>query len=128
MSLLSEAKLRAMAEIDIAAGTARLRYITVTHGQDQIYTEKTNEAIDFITNKYPSDLSAFPFIAAEVDATGLQPQIVATIILQKRSEWIVKMAAIEKLRRKGKIDIQAAPGIKIINEVKQQYTEELNSL
>lgn len=117
-----------MAEIDIAAGTARLRYITVTHGQDQIYTEKTNEAIDFITNKYPSDLSAFPFIAAEVDATGLQPQIVATIILQKRSEWIVKMAAIEKLRRKGKIDIQAAPGIKIINEVKQQYTEELNSL
>jgi len=128
MTPLEEAKNRAAAEIDSAAGTARLRYITVTHGQEQVYIEKVNEAMDFVTNKYPVELSAFPFITAEAEATGLQPQIVATIILQKRTEWIKKMASIEKIRIEGKINVHRAPGIKIINDVKHKYTEELNLL
>ncbi|MEM4258035.1 MAG: hypothetical protein QXL17_02645 [Candidatus Thermoplasmatota archaeon] len=128
MTPLEEAKHRALAEIDITAGTIRLKYITEVYGQEQVYIEKANEALDYVIDNCPIDLTFYPFIAAEVDATGMHPRDVANNILQQRSEWIKHMVKIERVRLKGKSEIRKTSNIKDVNTIKQYYTEALNSL
>jgi hypothetical protein len=47
-------------------------------------------------------------VQAEADATGLTPQQACDSILTTRDQWLVKAAQIERERRKGKINVQAA--------------------
>jgi len=102
--------------IDVAAGRARQRFITTVPGQDSTYTAKYQEALAYIAADYPSDLTAYPFIAGEsVPNSTLTPTQAATRIATLGSYWRgVIGPAIESARINGKDDLE---GLASIEEV-----------
>jgi len=105
---LTQKRTDAKANIDRAAEQARLRFITWGTGQAMTYSEKSDEAADFVAAGYPADVSSYPFIQAEMNALGETATEVADRILAKKSAWITAGAAIEEIRLKGKNDIDDA--------------------
>lgn len=95
-------------EIDNFAGELRSKYISTIPGQAEVYQEKYDQAVDHAANAYPADLTDYPLIQAEVDATSLTAQQATDAILAARTNWLTSMAAIETERRKGKVNIDAA--------------------
>jgi hypothetical protein len=91
-------------EIDQAAGAARARYITVTHGQDATYQAKYAEAQALVRAGYPEDqIELFPWIAAEAEATGTSPRTAADEIRANGDPWNAVLGPkIEGLRIGGK--------------------------
>lgn len=88
--------------IDMQAEQARLRYVTGGAGQAMAYQEKADEASDYVAAGYPVDLSSYPFIQAEINATGKTKEAAADDILTQRSAWITVGASIEEERLGGK--------------------------
>lgn len=105
---LSTIKENAKAAVDAAAESVRTKYITPGAGQAMTYAEKSDEAADFVAANYPSDLSMYPFIQAEVNATGKTASAAADDILARKSAWIAVGAAIEEARLAGKMSIDTA--------------------
>lgn len=116
--LIPTAKALAKREIDIAAETARAKYITLGSGQAMAYQEKGEEAADYVTAGYPVDLSNYPWIQAEVDATGKTSTQAADDILSTKSTWVTVGAQIEKERLLGKITVENAIDIDAVNTAK----------
>lgn len=105
---LTLCRLEAKAEVDRVAERARLRYVTSGSGQAMTYAEKSDEAADYVAAGYPADLSSYPFLQAEVNATGKLASTAADDILAQKSAWIIVGAAIEEARLLGKKNIDAA--------------------
>lgn len=107
MTLL-ETKIHLKANIDNVAEYMRLQYITAGAGQAMAYLDKSDEAADYKAAGYPTGtgspptLTNYPFVQAEVNATGKTNQDAADDILTERSNWIAKASAIEEERIKGK--------------------------
>jgi len=101
-------RMRAKNSVDNSAEAARSRYLTWGAGQAMTYQEKSDEATDYVASGYPADLSSFPFIQAEVNATGKTATQTADDILTQRSAWIAVGAQIEEARLGGKANIDAA--------------------
>lgn len=104
LSASADAKARAILHIDAAAGRARQRYITTSPGQDATYTVKYAEALEYIAAGYPSDLSAYPFVAGESQPyTWMTPTQAATRIATLGGYWREVIGpAIEAARINGK--------------------------
>ena len=105
---LDELKLYSRYMIDVTAERARLRYITDGAGQASVYQEKAAEADAYITAGYPVDLTSWPFIQAEVNATGLTSTQAADAIVAQRNTWRILGANIEEERLGGKAAVNAA--------------------
>lgn len=105
---LEEHRAASIYELDKATEGVRDKFITRGPGQAMTYQEKGDEAADFVAAGYPADLSTYPFLQAEVNATGKTPAQAADDILAQKSAWIVVGAAIEEERLRGKISINAA--------------------
>lgn len=105
---LEEEQQRAKDSIDLASEQARKRHITPGSGQAMTYMEKVDEAIDYVAANYPADLTSYPMIQAEVNATGKTPNQAADDIIAIRTAWISISAQIEEIRLKAKIDVMAA--------------------
>lgn len=73
-----------------------------------VYQEKGDEAADYVANGYPADLASYPFIQAEVNATGKTATQAADDILAQKSAWIMLGAATEEARLSGKVAVDAA--------------------
>lgn len=104
---LAETKATALAIIDVCAGAARARYITVTPGQEATYLMKGQQARDYAAAGYtgPAPL----MVAAEQEAVGdASPQVAAQRIIAEESLWAAKAAQIERERRSRKIAVAAA--------------------
>lgn len=101
---VSVVKADAAVAIDNAAGKARQRYITTSPGQDATYTVKYAEALGYIADGYPSDLSPYPFIAGESQPnTWMTPTQAATRIATIGGYWREVIGpAIEAARINGK--------------------------
>jgi hypothetical protein len=101
---IEEAREWARNQIDEAAGAARARYITVTPGQDATYQAKYADAQAFVRAGYPdADISQYPWVKAEADATGLSFALAADSIKAVGDPWnLVVGPAIESLRIGGK--------------------------
>jgi len=123
-------KLYAMCDIDDAASQVRSNIVMPMFGQESLYIEKSEEAIDYTTSGYPSDLSNYPLIKAEVNATGITAQAVAESILTKKGEWISSNAVIEEIRLRGKAEIRSEDvnSIGEIDSIKEQTIDLLNNL
>ena len=91
-----------LAKIDELTGQARLKYITSAPGQDIIYALKRDEATKYVAAGYPSDLTDYPFIAAESTATLKTPTQVVDTILAKCQAWITAGAVIDAQKQKAK--------------------------
>lgn len=107
---LEQVQAQALAQIDQAAGAARLRYITEVPGQQAVYLSKEAQARQFKAAGYPAD-AVPPYVAAEVQAMGegVTPQQAADAILAVAERWqVVLSPRIELERLKGKRAVQAA--------------------
>lgn len=105
---LNDAKTDGKLTIDGAAGRARSRYITTAPGQEMTYLEKADQAADYVTAGYPADTSNYPFIQAEMNATGKSKEDAADDILTQKSAWITVGVQIEEHRLGGKGAVDAA--------------------
>ena len=94
--------------IDQQAEVTRLKYVTPGSAQAMVYQEKGDEAADYVATGYPADLSSYPFIQAEVNATGKTATAAADDILAQKSAWIALGAATEEVRLSGKAAVDAA--------------------
>jgi hypothetical protein len=81
-----------------------------------IYQEKTDQALDYIADGEPGDLSMYPFIKNEVEDSDKSPGIVAQEILNKRSDWIILISNIDRYERKTIHIIENASSISEIDD------------
>lgn len=95
-------------QIDQVAEMVRLKYITGGAGQAMAYQEKGEEAADYVAANYPADLSGYPWMQAEVNATGKTASQAADDILAQKAAWISIGAQIEQQRLYGKEEVSNA--------------------
>ena len=112
---LEELKENARIEIDNAAGKLRTKFITSAPGQELIYQAKAAEAQRYVDAGAPNDLTGYPFITAEVNATGLTNIEAANEILSIQNAWILVGANIEEYRLAGKKTVTNASNVSEIN-------------
>ena len=114
--------------IDQSAERARLRHITGGIGQALVYQEKAEQAVDYIAAGYPSDLSSYPYLQAEANATGKDSTQIANDILTQRSMWIAIGADIEEARLRGKKAVREATDIDSITVARDATITILNEV
>ena len=124
---LAQYKVAANRKIDEKSATLRSRYITTVPGQEAVYAEKVEEATDFISEGYTSDIKLFPLLHAEVKATELTPKQVADGIIEKKSQWIHLNAQIEEARIRAKRIIESNK-INSVQQVDKITNQTLNIL
>ncbi len=99
---LDDARSKAYDRIDTSAEKARLRFVTDGAAQAMTYQLKGDDAAKYISDGYPVDYSTYPFVQAEVQATGKTATDAANDIVAQRDLWISVGATIEKERIGGK--------------------------
>jgi len=104
----ADLKATARAIIDNEAGIKRNIYITSVPGQEATYIYKAQQCQAFKDAGYPGDVTPYPLVEAERDATGDTAQVAADAILAEEAAWMVLAKQIEKERRGGKIAVDAA--------------------
>lgn len=111
----------ARADIDAAAGRARQRYITTAPGQSETYTAKYADAKAYLAAGSPSEASAYPWVAAESQATGQAPAQAAQTIKATGDAWNLTLGpAIEAARIGGKTALASlATLVELQNHVAQ---------
>lgn len=105
---LSMLKNMAKGAIDDAAEIARARYATKNALQSMVYMEKAAQAQKYIDAGYPLDLFNYPFIQAEMDATGKTKEEAADAIIAARDAWVMIGAQVERHRLGGKKSVDDA--------------------
>lgn len=96
---LAELRARIEREVDAIAGETRLRFVSVSPGQEMTYTAKLEDARAYIAAGYPADASPFIWINAEAEATGATPTQVADLIVYTAGVWSTIGAQIEGHRQ-----------------------------
>lgn len=112
---LPNKKKSANQKIDHHAEIIRSKYITLGSGQSLTYQKKSDDAELYINDGYPVDLSNYPWIQAEVNATGKTATQAADDIIATRDAWVTKGLEIEETRMTGKTTIDNATTISEIN-------------
>lgn len=102
----AHAKTMLKMQIDAAAETVRLKYITAGTGQAMTYQRKVDEAKQAIaeTNPKPAD---YPLLSASIGIDGANLKAVAAVILGMDAAWAQIGAQIERIRLTAKQDIDA---------------------
>lgn len=120
------ARAAAHAEIDWEAGQTRAKYITIAPGQEATYLIKAQQARAFSaagqTGPVPS------LVQAEADATGELPADACARILAEEAAWVEAAAHIERERRLGKINVDAAGDAAAIEAAKSAAVMTLRGL
>lgn len=124
---LAEAQGAAQAQVDAAAGQARLRYITDVPGQQATYQRKEQQAREWVESGYSGPAPSF--IAAEADALGEQPQQIAQQVITLADFWAYsKGPEIESARIKHKALIRAATTLEAVQTALSAAMVELEAL
>lgn len=96
---LTQAQVRAIAEVNQTVGTLRVQYATDIPFQDGVYLSKLEEARAYAALILPpSTLDDFPLIAAEIGITGEDADQVAQVVLNTHALWMTVLAQLENLR------------------------------
>lgn len=108
-----------IARANAAAGAARGRYITIAPGQEMVYLAKEAEGQRYLAahpNPYQpaSDLSPYPFIAAELGITAADPFTLSQIWVQGAAFFRAVGSQIETVRLSTIAAISAAPSRNVI--------------
>jgi len=132
---LLNAQTAAKPEIDSTAETTRLKYITTGSGQSNTYAEKASQAqkyVDLGTDPDPAGVG-FELVQAEADAltnsgTTTTPRQAADSILATRTTWLLIAADIERERRQGKLNVDAAVDATAVTTAKDAAITALETL
>lgn len=125
---LEETKNEALHTVNALAEYTRREYLGVGSAQMMVYAEKFEEASDYLIDDMPDDLSKFPFINAEVEATGRSAEQVANSIIDKKGEWIAFNAKVEKIRLIAKTHISEAQTAETVDNVVELAANHLDKL
>jgi len=111
---LAALKAQGKARVDVAAGEARLKYITDAPGQELTYDRKRREALQAIDDPTPT-AQKYPVLAAsigiEVPTTGNAKadfDAVCALVISRETAWAAAASQIEALRLGGKQAVEAA--------------------
>ncbi|MGR9106745.1 MAG: hypothetical protein ACU843_07415 [Gammaproteobacteria bacterium] len=96
----------AVRQINDAAGVARMKYITDSPGQAEIYMFKDQQARAYKAAGYTGTVPEF--VQAEANASQSTTQAAADFIIAQADVWIATGAAIDEARRTGLIAVEAA--------------------
>lgn len=121
---------RAIITVNNMVEQLRSKNCTFILGQELVYMEKLEEAIDYSAAKYPKDASSYPHIYYESIALNVSPKELAMNILASKTKWTKLSAQIEAVRVKAKRDIEQSvdpDDIKIIKENALNDLQNLNS-
>ncbi|WP_273523937.1 hypothetical protein [Rhodosalinus sediminis] len=106
---LAPARSAAIARVNAAAAEVRARYVTQIPGQEMIYLEKEAEAARYLAaDPTPSDLTEFPFLAAETGFTAPTAAEVAQTYLDRAAHYRQIGAQLEGTRMEAISIIEAA--------------------
>lgn len=125
---------RALAAIDDMAGRARARYLTTAFGQLEVYREKAENARDYLAASADRAVSEqelaekFPWIHAEVEATGRPGDDAARRIIGARKAFQEKNYAIERIRVAGHVAVAAARTLAAVAQARHQAKQRLLAL
>lgn len=95
---LNEAKTSALARVRALSQKIRAKYVTDLSGQEMIYLRKEQEARAYVVAGRPDDLTAYPFIAAEVGITGQTAADVAAEYVSQAERWTAVGSQLEAMR------------------------------
>lgn len=125
-----EQRTHAKREVDRIAEDARLRYITGGAGQATTYVYKAMECQKYKDAGYPAmgSPSEYPWIQAEMAATGGTAVQVADGILALAAAWETVGTSIETIRRTGKIAIDAATSVTDLETARDTAVATLNAV
>ena len=124
---LSEALASAQEQVDVAAGGARLRYITSVPGQAETYAKKEQQARAWAAESFAGEAPSF--IAAEAQALNVSAQSVALEVIGLADYWSnIKGPQIEATRRKWKVAIDSASDPSLIQGLVDAARAELDAL
>jgi len=104
---LDSLKASLKADVDRAAETERLKYITAGAGQAMTYQEKFAELVAYEADSNPLKAN-YPMMSAEIGITGSSLTAVAAAIRGAYDLWKLIGGAIEIARLKAKADIDKA--------------------
>ena len=106
------ARMKAKRLVDVAAGQARLRYITEVPGQQAVYLTKLAEASQYLAaHALDAQATPGPYLTAEAEATGSTALAVAQMVAYIAAAWNEQIGpAIESARLGGKAAVDAATG------------------
>lgn len=110
---LAAARDRAKLAIDVAAESARLRFITPGAGQAMVYQAKGQEARAALADPAPT-AEAYPLLAASLGIDGETITSVAEAILAIELQWRAVAAQIERARLVAKRDVGDAADVEAV--------------
>lgn len=123
---LARVQADALAAIDNAAGTARLRYITEVAGQQATYIAKAQQAQALVDA--PTSTPG-PYIVAEAQALNVTALAAAQGILAVAAQWDGTIGpAIEKARRAGKLAVSAASTVAEVSTARANALAALSTI
>lgn len=109
-------------EINATIGAQRQAYITTLPGQEMIYGAKEAEAKAYLAaDPEPSDLTDYPFLAAEVGVTAETAYQLAQVWLYMAHEWRTVGPQMEHLRLSLISDADAATTMVEIEQVRAAH-------
>lgn len=133
LDVLNEVRRMGEIMVDQLAEGKRAEYLTLTGGQDTIYTIKYDEAVAYLdAGGAQEDLTDYAYVKAEYDALrvvggALTGAEVAQTIVDKRNLCVALGAEIERERRSGKERIARANSrqdvTNIVEHVRTQMQE-----
>jgi hypothetical protein len=106
---LALARFEAETAIDAAAAEVRARFASA--GKHQVYADKRAEAVRYLDEAQGGatpDLSAYPYLSAEIGITAETPLDLAELWLWMDAVWKNAAAAIEQISLAAKIAVRAS--------------------
>lgn len=102
---IEDVQLEARKAIECAATKARKAHMPDEYGQVELYREKYEQAVDFLSSQDVVHYPDYPLLHIESRILNIPMKDIAENIIKRRSEWISKMIEIEELRLYGKVNI-----------------------
>jgi hypothetical protein len=111
-----------------AAIDARRSIMPDEYGQMEVYREKYEQAIDFLSSQDTVQYSEYPLLEIESRILDIPMKKVAENVIKRRSEWISKLTKIEELRLFGKVNIKACNDIREVELLVSHLSNKLLDL
>jgi hypothetical protein len=125
---LPEAQKEQIDLVNTKAGETRTKYVTNIPFQEAAYQAKEADVRRYKSDGYPSDLTPYPFVAAEVDATGLSATQAADDVIIQADQWLMLNAEIERLRRKASVEIGVETDWQQVSVIANNYIQQLEAI
>jgi hypothetical protein len=123
---VDEYKEQQMGIVEDRVSFVRMMFIPSKPGQSDVYWEKTQEAIDYLSSGSVPDIKQFPFLQIDVDLSGESGESVALSILSRRRQWVAVASKTERIRRTAKYQMIKCTTKNEVDDVVNRTQVELN--